>query len=873
MKVIIIGAVAAGASTAARLRRLDENAQITIYERGPYMSYANCGLPYYVGGVIKEKENLLLLSPQVMQARFKVDVKLQHEVTHIDREKKQITVLDKQGNQEFTDSYDYLVLATGSSPFIPPLEGVQSDKILSLWTVDDSVKIKERILSLQAKLGTQRKLTVGVIGGGFIGMETAENLHTLGCNVAIIEATKQVMPQIDYEMAQLLHAHIASEDVKLYLDHKVEKFVDHDQSIEVVFANGQNLEFDVVIMAIGVRPNSQLAADCGLDLNARKGVVVDAQMHTNDPAILAAGDVVEIENFVTKQRDMIPLAGPANKQGRLVADALANLASGRSGYQGTQGTSVAKIFKMTMASSGVSAARLKSLGKQQGVDFDSIMINQNSHVTYYPGATPLTLKLIYELPSFKILGIQGVGYDGVEKRIDVVATAMRFNATATDLKNLELCYAPPYGAAKDPVNMLGFVAENVQNKLVKFCTYDFEQQLKDYQILDVREKPELMAYSVPGAVNIPFGTLRDNLDKLDRSKTIVVLCAAGVRAYNCARILMQNGFEQVQVYPCGAGLHKIVTKNYGSQGPLNFSNTTPSAGGAGTSGAAGTQGSCCSATTSCCSGVGGAASAPGVSSGADLNIVAELDCTALQCPGPLMKISQALDKLENGQTIKAVAADQGFYQDVQAFCQSTGNTLNSVVKGDKFVEAVITKGAQQASIPTPAVAAAASPVATGQGPSNRSQTIIVFSGDLDKVMAAFVIANGARAMGKEVTMFFTFWGLAAIRKSQAVQVEKSTMDKMFGMMIPRGAGNLKLSQMNMGGLGSMMMKKVMQDKHVDSLETLMQQAMANGVKIIACSMSMDVMGIQAAELIDGVEIGGVATYLGAADKATNNLFI
>lgn len=570
MKVIIIGAVAAGASTAARLRRLDENAQITIYERGPYMSYANCGLPYYVGGVIKEKENLLLLAPQVMQARFNVSVKLMHEVVSINRNNKQIKVLDKQNQQELTDSYDYLVIATGSSPFIPPLEGVNSDKILSLWTVDDSVKIKNKITSLQKQIDSHRKLNVGVIGGGFIGIETAENLHCLGCNVAIIEATKQVMPQIDYELAQMLHAHITSENVALYLEHKVEKFVDHEDSIEVVFSSGEKLGFDVVIMAIGVRPNSQLAQDCGLELNPRKGIVVDANMHTSDPYILAAGDVVEVENFITKQQDMIPLASPANKQGRLVADTIAQLESSSQGYQGSQGTSVAKVFKMTMASSGLSEARLKILGKSKGVDFDSILINQNSHVTYYPGATPLTLKLVYEIPSFKILGIQGVGCDGVDKRIDVVSTAMRFNAVATDLKNIELCYAPPYGAAKDPVNMLGFVAENVRNNLVKFCTYDFEKQLNNYQILDVREAPELQAYSIEGAVHIPFGQLRNNLDKLDKSKTIVVFCAAGVRAYNCARILTNHGFSDVVVYPCGVGLHKIVSKDYSSHGPLNF---------------------------------------------------------------------------------------------------------------------------------------------------------------------------------------------------------------------------------------------------------------------------------------------------------------
>ena len=815
-KTVIIGGVAGGASCAARLRRLDADREIVILERGAYISYANCGLPYHVGDVIKNRSALLLMTPERMWERFRIDVRVQNEVTKIDRVKKTVTVRKTETGETYEQPYDDLVIATGSSPLRPRIPGIDTPRIKTLWTVPDTDEIRAMVQS-----GTLR--TAAVIGGGFIGLEMAENLHHAGLQVSLIEALDQVMAPVDFEMAQMLHENIRSHGVKLHLSDGVDSFKEQGEQVVVTLKSGTEVTADLVILSIGVRPNSALARDAGLKLNERGGIVVDEHMRTNDPSVYAVGDVIEVEDFVFKGRTMVPLAGPANKQGRIVADVLA----GRdSTYKGTQGSSVAKVFDLTVASTGANEKTLKKRGMEKGADYESLIITQNSHAGYYPGAAPMTLKLLFAPDSGRIFGAQIVGREGVDKRIDTIGVTMRLGGTASDLKDLELAYAPPYSSAKDPVNMAGYVAENIRTGLVRIAPYDAPMTDPEATLLDVREEAEVMAYAVPNAINIPLGKLRERMNELDPKKRIIVFCGIGVRAYTAARILDQNGFKNTEVYPGGVRLYQA---NYPEpeEGPIADVKKEVSV------------------------------------EQATITNKIRLDCCGMQCPGPIMEVFRSVKEMKDGELLEVSASDPGFAKDIASWCKRTGNTLVSNEERDGAYVATIRRGTN-----APAVQKAAPVDAAPKG-----KTIIVFDGDMDKVLASFVIANGALAMGRPVTMFFTFWGLTALRKTEKVPVKKSLIEKMFGFMLPRGAGKLKLSKMNMGGMGTAMMQGIMKDKNIDSLETMMKKAMENGVKIIACSMSMDVMGIHPEELIDGVEIGGVGTYLGDAEESDVNLFI
>lgn len=544
-KTLIIGGVAAGAGCAARLRRLDENAQIVLLERGGFISYANCGLPYHVGDVIKARESLLVTPVEVMRGRYNVDVRTCNEALSIDRNTKTVLVKNHVTGEEYIESYDKLVIATGSSPLRPRIPGIDSPRILTLWTVPDTDHIRELI----RQFGTKSAV---VVGGGFIGLEMAENLHHAGLSVSIVEATDQVMAPVDPEMAEILHNNIRSNGVGLYLADGVASFEDKGASVDVKLSSGTVLSADIVILSIGVRPNSQIAKDAGLELNARGGIIVNDHMQTADPDIYAAGDVVEVEDFIFGDRTMVPLAGPANKQARIVAD---NICGIPSTYKGTQGSSVAQVFDMAAASTGANEKALIRRGLVRGKDYTSILINQNSHAGYYPGAVPIYLKLLFSVDGGKIYGAQIIGQDGVDKRIDTIGTAIRLGAGVAALKDLELAYAPPFNSAKDPVNMAGFTAENVLRGLVKFSDWKIPE---DAVILDIREEPEVAEYAFPGAVCIPLGQLRIRLDELDRGAHYVVMCAGGVRAYNAARILTQNGFGNVEVYPAGSKFYRLL---------------------------------------------------------------------------------------------------------------------------------------------------------------------------------------------------------------------------------------------------------------------------------------------------------------------------
>ncbi len=818
-KVVIVGGVAGGASCAARLRRLDESAEIVLLERGEYISYANCGLPYYVGDVIKARQALLLQTPEAMKKKFRVDVRVLNEAVSIDREHKTVLVKRVATGETYTEPYDTLVLSTGSSPMRPPIPGIDSERIQTLWTVPDTDRIRAIIADRNVK-------TAAVIGGGFIGLEMAENLKHLGLDVSIVEMLDQVMAPIDYEMAQLLHETIIQNGVHLYLGDGVDKFNDTGSGVDITLKSGKVVSAELVILSIGVRPNGQLAKDAGLAVNARSGVVVDEHLVTSDPNIYAVGDMIEVEDFSSKQPTMIPLAGPANKQGRIAAD---NIAGGSETYNGTQGTAIAKVFDLTAASTGENEKSLKKRGLERGKDYEAIIITQNSHASYYPGAVPMTIKMLFSKDGKQIFGAQIVGRDGVDKRIDAIAVATRLGAGVEQLKELEFAYAPPYSSAKDPVNMAGFVAENVLRGLVRLSSWDAVETKKDVVLLDVREDAEVMAYALPNAKHIPLGQLRDRIGELDKTKEVITFCAIGVRSYNAARILSQNGFANVSVYPGGTRFYQ--TTHFKEENTVPYTQNAP-------------------------------VSDSGHSDTRNVPVASmRLDCSGMQCPGPIMKVFETMKEMKDGDVMEVSASDPGFARDIVAWTRRTGNTLlSNERRGDDYV-ALVKKGL-----------AGGAPAAVAQAGGD-GKTIIVFSGDLDKVLASFIIANGAAAMGRHVTMFFTFWGLNVLRKNNRQKVEKTFIEAMFGGMMPRGVNKLKLSKMNMMGMGTAMMKMIMKKKNVDSLETLIKKAMAAGVKIVACTMSMDVMGIKEQELIEGVELGGVGAYLGDAEESNVNLFI
>lgn len=833
-KVVIIGGVAGGASCAARLRRLDEEAEIVLLERGEYISYANCGLPYYVGDVIRSRDALLVQKPEVMRARFRVDVRTQNEALSVDREKKTVEIKNLATGEVYQESYDYLVLATGSSPIRPPIPGIDSPRIRTLWTVPDT----DRLRAMARESGAR---SAAVIGGGFIGLEVAENLHHSGLDTTIVEMLDQVMAPMDYEMAQVLHENIEANGVHLSLGDGVDSFRDDGRQVTIVLKSGREITVDFVVLSIGVRPNNELAKAAGLELNQRGGVVVNDFLRTADPDIYAVGDIAEVGELVFGGRAMAPLAGPANKQGRIAAD---NIAGGSSVYRGAQSTSIFKVFDLTAGTTGVNEKALTQRGMLPGRDYERAVITQNSHAGYYPGAVPMFLKLLFSMDGKKLFGAQIVGYDGVDKRIDTIAATLRLGGGVRELAELELAYAPPYSSAKDPVNMLGFTAENVLTGKIRFCDWAAVETLPDAVLLDVREDAERMAFPLESALHIPLGELRKRLDEVDRTKPVLVFCAIGVRSYNASRVLMQKGFTNVLLYPAGTRFYQ--STHYRQFGEPAHSTLPVSDSGQ------------------------EAASAAPVAPQESIR----LDCNGLQCPGPIMKVFETMKKMQDGETLEVTASDPGFVKDIGAWCRRTGNTLIvSERRGTEYV-ALVRKGMTEPTEASPAGAAAVpANAATQVIDTPQGKTIIVFSGDLDKVLASFIIANGAAAMGRPVTMFFTFWGLTALRKTEKQPVKKTFMESMFGGMLPRGSEKLKLSRMNMAGLGTAMMKKIMNDKNVDSLEALIRKAMGQGVKIVACTMSMDVMGIKEEELIEGVELGGVGAYLGDAEESNVNLFI
>lgn len=811
MKYIVIGGVAGGATVAARLRRMDEQAEIILLERGAYVSYANCGLPYYIGGEISERDHLFVQTVKGFQDRFAIDIRVRQEAVEILRDQKAVRIKNLETGVEYTESYDKLVLSPGAAPIRPNLEGINLPNIFTLRNVPDTDAIKNYITA-------NRPRRAVVVGGGFIGLEMAENLHRQGLEVHVVEMGRQVMAPIDYSMASIVHHHMVEQDIHLHLERGVTRFASSASgALEVVLSDEQKIETDMVILSIGVRPETTLAKDSGLAIGALGGISVNEYMQTSDPDIYALGDAVEVVHGVTGKPALIPLAGPANKQGRIVAD---NIVYGNvSVYSGTIGTSIAQVFDLTVAAAG---ANSKLLDREK-IPYLSSFTHSQSHAGYYPGAVSMSVKILFSPENGRLLGAQIVGFDGVDKRIEMLAQVIQNQGTVADLMELEHAYAPPYSSAKDPVNMAGFVADNILKKRVETILWsDVASLPADAVKIDVRTPAEYELGTIPGFVNIPVDELRGRLAELPKDRLIVVTCAIGLRGYLAYRILKQHGFTHVKNLSGGYKTWSAATMPVGQ----------PDA-------------SC----DSCC----------GDEPCSTKNIV-EVNACGLMCPGPIMKLKSTYEQLDNDAMLCITATDQAFAKDVKSWCKMTGADLVSLDKQAGQVKALVRKQQPKACAPA-------------QQGGAENKTIVVFSDDLDKALASFVIANGAASTGKKVSMFFTFWGLNIIKKSQKPAVEKDIWGRMFSWMLPSDSKALKLSQMNMMGIGSKMMRFLMKKKKIDSLESLIAQAREQGVEFIACTMSMDVMGVKKEELLDDVTLGGVATYLERTEEANLNLFI
>ena len=807
-KVLIVGGVAGGASTATRLRRLDENLEIIIFEKGEYVSFANCGLPYHIGEVIENRESLLVQTPESLKARFNLDVRVKSEVIGVNGEDKKLKVKTKNG-EEYEENFDFLVLSPGAKPLFPSIKGIESNKIFTLRNINDIDKIKAEIKNSNIKKAT-------VVGGGYVGVETAENLKYLGIDTTLIEAAPHILATFDTEISNVLEFELVNNGLKLMTSEKVVEFQEAKNEIIINLESGKTVTTDIVILSIGVSPDTKFLQNSGINLGEKGHILVNENLETNLKGVYALGDSILVKNYLTNQDVTIPLAGPANRQGRIVAG---NIVGRNEKYKGSLGTAIIKIFELTAASTGLNERTLKQLN----IPYEKIYLHPNNHAAYYPGASPISIKALYNKENKQILGVQALGISGVDKFIDVIATSIKFKATIDDLSELELAYAPPFLSAKSPANMLGFIGQNIEDGLLEQV---FMEDLKNYNekeniILDVREELELIGGKFNNSINIPLSELRKRYNELPKDKEIWTYCAVGLRGYIASRFLSQKGYKVKNLAGGIKSREKVILKAKEEENLNKESNS---------------------------------------------NIRKEedyLDLSGLSCPGPLVKIKEKIDKLQESKKLKVKVSDPGFYNDIQAWSKVTKNSLLSLDKKDGLTYATLQKGQ-------------ASKVVVKEQENviiedNSNMTMVVFSGDLDKAIAAFIIANGALTMGKKVTMFFTFWGLSILKKKNLSK--KNFIEKMFAVMLPKNSKDLPVSKMNFFGIGAKMIRSVMKKKNIMSLEELIKKAIDSGVNITACTMSMDVMGISKDELIAEINYGGVGQYLGEAEKSNNNLFI
>ena len=815
MKHVIIGGVAGGATAAARIRRADESAEIILLEKGKYISYANCGLPYYIGGVISDRDNLFVQTPEGFGKRFNIDVRVENEVTNIDTSAKRVTITKADGTS-YTESYDKLLLSPGSNPVVPPLKGVDFEGIFTLRNVTDTDRIK-------SYLNTHKVQDAVVVGGGFIGLEMAENLQHAGAKVSVVEMVDQVMAPVDFSIASHVHRHLMDKGVDLWLNTSVSHFEKTDGRLRVCFTDGGHIMADMVLLSVGVRPNTELAVKAGIELGER-GIKVDKYLQTSVADVYAVGDAIEFVHPLTGKPWLNYLANPANRQGRIVAD---NMVFGNhTEYEGAIGTSIAKVFDITVGATGLPAKRLQQLG----IVFEQSTTSSAAHASYYPGAFQLTTKLTFDPQSGKLYGAQCVGNDGVDKRIDQVALLIKNGGTIYDLIKLEHAYAPPFSSAKDPIAIAGYTAANIINGSMPVVHW---REMKDMDLsgttlIDVRTKDEYDLGTIRNAINIPVDELRERIHEISADKPVILFCAIGLRGFIALKILTGHNFKNVRNLSGGYKTYALATQTITHE---NNSNQTEKK------------------------------MNESYNANSSEKRVITVDACGLQCPGPILKLKKNMDTMAEGERIEVRATDPGFPRDAEAWCQSTGNRFLSRNDEGGYCRVVIEKGGTQ-----PAVAAVG-------GAMSKNKTLIMFSDDLDRALATFVLANGAAATGHKVSIFFTFWGLNVIKRVKKPAVKKDFFGKMFSLMLPSDSRKLKLSQLSMFGIGDKMMRYIMRKKNISQLEELRQQAMDSGVEFIACQMSMDMMGVCKEELIDGVTIGGVATYMNRAEDACVNLFI
>ena len=822
-KILIVGGVAGGATVATRLRRLNEKDEIIMFERDEHISFANCGLPYYLGGVIQSRDRLIVETIAGLKEKFNIDVRNFSEVISIDRVNKRIKIKRIKTGEIYEESFDKLVLSPGAQPIRIPTPGLDEAKnIFTLRNIPDTDKIKRFIDENKPK-------TAVIVGGGFIGVEMAENFTEQNIHTTIVDLANQILAPLDFEMAKLAQNEMVNHGVHFELETVVNEYKDEGKT--VVLKNGKTLQADLIILAIGVKPESNLASSCGLKVGPRGHIITTKTLQTVDATtnevvedVYAIGDAIEVYDFVDNSKTAIALAWPANRQGRLVADHINGF---KVSYKGSLGSSVVKIFDYIAASTGNSE---KSLIRKN-TPYEISYVTRGNHAGYYPDAQEMIIKLIFDPKTGKIFGAQAFGHVGTEKRIDVIATAIKGGLTVEDLPDLELCYAPPFSSAKDPVNIAGYAASNVMAGVYKTIRYNQIDEVikKGGFVVDARTRLEYDLHHIEGAINIPQIEMRNRMNEFPSNKDtpVYLYCNIGHTGYLAVQILRGYGYTNIYNLTGGIKMYNAVYQFNPNEKVPEFHN-------------------------------------PEERKIEPMNQTQikrlKVDACGLQCPGPIMETFKTMQTMKEGDIVEVEATDSGFTRDVEKWAKSTGNTLVSVVKDGNIYRATLQKGGPKSS---------GTPVQL----TNDSTTIVLFSGDLDKALASLIIAQGARAMGKNVTIFATFWGLNLLRKPKGGKVKKPFVEKMFGWMMPKGAKKMKISKMNFGGAGTAMIKGVMKKKNVRALEVQLQDAMKSGVNFIACTMSMDIMGIRKEELIDGIDYAGVATYLAESENAGVTLFI
>ena len=845
-KIVIVGGVAGGATAAARMSRLTKNYDVTIVERSPDVSFANCGLPYYIGREIIDRSRLALQTPQSLSQQLGVNVKTNSEVVSIDRNSKAVAVRDLKNDEQYKLDYDYLILSPGASPLRPNIGGINHPRVLTLRNLQDMDKIDHIVSDRECK-------EVVVIGAGFIGLEMVEQLQRIGKKVHLVEKAPAVLPQADKEMSEFLHTPLIENGVKLHLSDGLSSFERlSDDRVRVFLESGAVIDADMAVLCIGVRPESSLAVKANIDVNKQGYISVNEFMQTNDPHIYAVGDVIETADLVFPERKTtVALGNIANMQARIAADHIV-LGKGVP-YRGSLGTSIVRAFDNVLALTGWNEKRLKAAN----IPYATTTISGYDHASYYPNALPITMKILFDPVTGRIYGAQAYGIEGVDKRIDVIATAITGGLTVEDLSLTQLTYSPPFGSARDVANIAGLAARNVRDGLVN-PTYDFENPHnpnKKVQLLDVRPRESAALSPVPNSINIPYKELNNvDLKLFDKDTEYQTICLWGKTAYFSSRILQNAGLKSTTLIG-GLALHAKPKAKVDNTPPPSAPTPTPTP-----------------------------SPVQQTATKTEPTTIVNVDCSGLSCPGPLLKLKESIATLPPNAVLEVTATDPGFKADVKAFADSNNLILKDLTMKKGIIRASLQKGGhvnpQQHSTTlnetvscTSSGCTTSSNTAVSNSQVRKGATIVCFSEEFDKALAAFIIANGAAAMGGKATIFFTFWGLNILRDpSRSAKQPKNIVDSIVGKVLP-GKDHLPISHYNFGGVGAEMMKAVMKSKHLPNLPELIASAKAQNIRLVACTMSMEALGITADELMDGVEFGGVADYLADAEKTGTNLFI